>query len=257
MAFEGVNSDDKDIKEKIALSFGPDEGDYASSLGFTNARLLLFPVKSMKGVYAWITCEYVLEKFKSDLRFCNIKDMPEIPEKNTVPKESSLIIDPKLSKVVLEEYTFDVKEDEKCGKFAKWISGIIFPKDSIFDYRKNKLKKDLIVLDNNDFKDFVNLSTEVITRTKISSKTGTVEKGALFTEEYLPVESVLYSMVMASPMFAKDDKEKEVFDINNGMNEEELIMEFFEDNLPQTVQLGGNATIGKGLITTNIYGGEK
>ncbi|MBK9462153.1 MAG: hypothetical protein IPN94_22720 [Sphingobacteriales bacterium] len=32
------------------------------------------------------------------------------------------------------------------------------------------------------------MSTEVITRTKIDNETGTVEDGALFTEEYLPTE---------------------------------------------------------------------
>lgn len=258
MEFENIDSSDKDMKEKILLSFGPEKGDYAASLGFTDARLLLFPVKSMKGVYAWVTCEDVLQKFRDNLNLCNVKDMPAIPDEKTVPEGSNLIIKTKDSlKAVLEEYTFDIEESKECSKLAEWIADIAFPKDEIFNYRKNKLKKDLIVLDNNDFRDFVNLSTEVITRTKISAKTGTVETGALFTEEYLPVESILYSLVMTSKIFTNKAEDKKVFSNNGNKKEEELVMEFFEKNLPGTIQLGGNATIGKGLITTHVYGGEK
>jgi CRISPR-associated protein Cmr4 len=56
------------------------------------------------------------------------------------------------------------------------------------------MKEKLIILSNDDFKDFVTLSTEVITRIKINPDTGTVEKGALFTEEYLPSDTILYSL---------------------------------------------------------------
>ena len=51
-----------------SLVFGPKEGDaHAGALGFTDARLLLFPVKSMKGVFAWVTCPKVLNRLKLDL----------------------------------------------------------------------------------------------------------------------------------------------------------------------------------------------
>jgi CRISPR-associated protein Cmr4 len=60
--------------ESISLAFGPEKGDeHAGALGFTDARLLLFPVKSMKGVFAWITCPMVLERFKEDSGLCGIE----------------------------------------------------------------------------------------------------------------------------------------------------------------------------------------
>ena len=82
----------------------------------------------------------------------------------------------------------------------------------------------------------VNLFTEVVTRTKINNETGTVESGALFTEEYLPQESILYSLVMASPEFKK-----------GGMTAKS-VMDYFEKELSLVFQLGGNATLGKGLL---------
>ncbi len=47
---------------------------------------------------------------------------------------------------------------------------------------------------HDDFKNFVKMFTEVITRTKIDNIKGTVKDGALFTEEYLPAETVMYSL---------------------------------------------------------------
>ena len=50
------------------------------------------------------------------------------------------------------------------------------------------LSEKLVILHDDDFRDFVALSTEVITRNKIDNETGTVAEGQLFTEEYLPTK---------------------------------------------------------------------
>jgi len=221
---------DEDNKEK---------NEFAGAIGFTDARLLLFPVKSMKGVFAWITCEEVLRQFEADMKLAKLDSLPKIPSENTVAKGNNLCISQSLQKVVLEEFTFTVQEDEKVNKLGDWLAQHLFNGEN--GYWCEKIKKDIIVLPNNDFKDFVNISTEVITRTKISNITGTVEAGALFTEEYLPTESVLYSLVLAHQEFRKDS------DFTA-----EKVLSFFEENLKEIVQIGGSATIGKGLVRTKI-----
>lgn len=248
-----VNSQEVKISDKdvISLVFGPENGDdHGSAIGFTDARLLLFPVKSMKGVFAWITCPKVLGRFITDLSLANVQGIPKLPEENTVPDDCKLLFEG--NKVILEEYTFEVKMDEKCSKFAHWLSKNVIPKGQIFNYWTQKLQKDLVILSDDDFKDFVNLSTEVITRVKINNETGTVQTGALFTEEYLPSETILYSLILTSPIFVGKDKNKKVFAKNNGKNEEDLVMEYFIKGLPPVIQLGGNSTIGKGIIRTRI-----
>lgn len=239
---------DKDV---ISLVFGPENGDdHGSSIGFTDARLLLFPVKSMKGVFAWITCPKVLGHFVTDLNLAEIKGIPELPDENTVPTNCKLLFED--NKVVLEEYTFVVNKDEKCSRFALWLSNNVTPKGSIFKYWIEKLQKDLVILNDDDFKDFVNLSTEVITRVKINNETGTVQTGALFTEEYLPSETILYSLILTNPVFIEKGKDKKIFTKKNGKNEEDLVMEYFVNGLPPVLQLGGNSTIGKGIVRTRI-----
>ncbi len=106
---------------------------------------------------------------------------------------------------------------------------------------------DIVVLEDDDFKDFVNLSTEVITRTKINNDTGTVQDGALFTEEYLPAESIMYSLVLTAPEFTEEkDENKKTFATEQKLNE--FFSTFIKNN--PVMQIGGNSTLGKGITKT-------
>lgn len=245
--------EENNMKKAIELAFGPEEGDkHAGALGFTDARLLLFPVKSMKGVFAWVTCPRVLERLRRDLDICGIKPDWEMPPVNSVPRGCGLYV--RDNKMVLEEYAFTIKDDEKCSILANWLSGWIFPEGDIHKYWREKAKKDIVVLSDDDFRDFVSLSTEVVTRTKIDPRTGTVADKSLFTEEYLPQETVLYSLVLAGPVFS-DDKGPFGQGEKNGSEkrgEEEVLLDFVAGNIPPVIQLGGNATLGKGLVWISI-----
>lgn len=246
--------------EAISLAFGPEEGDaHSGALGFTDARLLLFPVKSMKGVFAWITCPYVLERFKNELKLTgqSLKSKDEeqikLPNTNSIIQGSNIVLG---SKVVLEEYTFTVMPSEDLKTLAEWLAKSIFPQpqnrgNDSYSFWREKMKKDVVVLSDDDFRDFVNLATEVITRIKIDPKTGTVQEGALFSEEYLPQESVLYSLALATPIFVKNDEAKGIFK-QDGKKEEELVLDFFKLGLPEIIQIGGNATIGKGIVRIKV-----
>ncbi len=228
----------EDFSEAIDTLFGPDENnDRAASLAITDARLLLFPVKSMKGVFAWITCRAVLKRFREDFKICEnckIDWLKGLPAENTVANLEYLTIE---ESIILEEYLFNVK----CSEYTKTIAAKL---ESLGIYDINNR---LVILTDDDFSDIVNLSTEVITRNKINNETGTAQPGALFTEEYLPTETVMYSLAMASTAYHKKDHESKVFKKNK---QEEAILEFFTTFLPTVIQVGGNATIGKGLVKT-------
>ena len=244
------------FEQAISLAFGPEEGDeHAGALGFTDARMLLFPVKSMKGVFAWITCPMVLERFKADLELCKnsggiSKDLSSL---NEIPSDNSL--KPKNGKgkcivasneqleinknIILEEYAFEI--DDESEKNIKGIAKFISDNTNI-----PEINNKLVILSNDDFRDFINLSTEVITRTKINPETGTVQSGALFTEEYLPAETVMYSLALTTPVF---QEKKDDLSLKN----ENDVMDFFEKGVPEVIQVGGNASIGKGIVAVRIW----
>ena len=129
---------DESYKKAINLAFGPDSADksnlHAGALGFTDARLLLFPVKSVSGVFGWITCPAVLEQFKHDLAICQPSIALDglLPGENQVPPCCDLII--KDRKIVLEEYTFEVKETNDCKRLTDWIVKNGLPSDEVYDF---------------------------------------------------------------------------------------------------------------------------
>ncbi len=250
-AFELKGRTDVDVLIKTYMSFGYDESnapsaieqafpeksdkEFAGALGFSDARILLFPVKSAKGIFAWVTCPMVLNKFVKDLKISDNEQDFKIKE-NTITNDSKINIDN--NSVIVEEYQISIKKDNNTQAIAEFLAT---------ELNNEEIKEKLIILSNDDFKDFVTLSTEVITRTKIDNKTGVVATGALFTEEYLPCETVMYSLALASHTMTK------VTQIQN-FNTDDEVMDFFTSTVPKTLQIGGNATIGKGIVSIVIGG---
>jgi CRISPR-associated protein Cmr4 len=224
--------------------FGPDpdrdeEVDdlFAGALGFTDARLLLFPVKSLKGVFAWATCPSVLRRWKEELGHAGGDTDWPVPSPGQVTPRSRLVVGD--DRVVLEEYTVEVEKSDKVDDLAFQIeqaTGI------------DEVGPRLAVLSDNTFQDFAEMATEVITRTKINPDTGTVQEGQLFTEEYLPPESVLYFLGLASSL---KNGRSGVFDFEDTDDHAEQVLATFRGHLPESLQIGANATIGKGLVSVS------
>jgi CRISPR-associated protein Cmr4 len=86
----------------------------------------------------------------------------------------------------------------------------------------------------------VEMYTEVVTRNKINDETGIVETGALWVEEYLPRESVLYSTVFTVKPFKKSPKLVSETDVLNFIATGQ--------HCPKYMWIGGNITTGKGMV---------
>ena len=235
MTFGYDNTNVEHLLPAVKTAF-EDNQEFAGALGFSDARILLFPIKSAKGIFAWITCPSVLDRFVNDLKISKNEQTFEIKE-NTITENSKINIDE--NSVILEEYQISITKDENTQEIAEFLSK---------ELNNKEIEEKLIILDDNDFKDFITLSTEVITRTKINNQTGVVKDGALFTEEYLPSETIMYSLALASPIMAKD-----ITQIQNLKTDDE-VMSFFTSTIPPTIQIGGNATIGKGIVSIVIGG---
>jgi len=224
----------RDTKE-IHLAFGCDGCDlnikeFAGALGFSDARILLFPIKSVKGIFAYATCPYVIQRFNSENIGFSLSEVDEL----TISKNSTIALTD--GDIVLEEYAFNVSKNDKVDKLADALSKIVNIKD---------LKQRLIILPDDEFTEFVSHSTEVITRNRINNDTGTVDSqsGGLFTEEYLPAESVLYSLLF----------------FGNSIEEfkDKTPKEWFETNKSKVIQIGGNSTLGKGIVEVQINENSK
>src|SRR2546421_6392475 len=91
-------------KEKV---FGPqnDKADeYAGAVQFSDQRLLLLPIRSLAGTFAWVTSPYILDRFARDIRFIQGKQdwTANLPE--TIDELACLITEPdkEKSKIVVK-----------------------------------------------------------------------------------------------------------------------------------------------------------
>ena len=242
--FKGKKNTEEWIK--FESSFGKwDSGDQQSALDFPDAKLLLFPVRSYKGVFAWITCPLVLARFEKDYNNWTRKKMGikigkiKINE-ILVQKESGIITN---KQVLLEEFLFRNKNPEFPQVHKKdlgvWLSQNFKGAHEIIQQMKSKLA----VVSDEVFRDFVQLYTAKMTRNRINPDTGTADGGALFNEEFLPSESLLYSFVLASDEFKRKD-----------FMAHDEVMNLFTNKFPKLIRIGGDKGIGKGLVRTSLIG---
>ncbi len=65
-------------EDRLFAAFGPDTADadkHAGAISITDARILAFPVRSLRGVFAWVTAPAVLERFNRD---AGLAGMPQL-----------------------------------------------------------------------------------------------------------------------------------------------------------------------------------
>jgi len=244
--------------EKIKYTFGPDFGDkkeegdaFAGAATFTDGRLLLFPVRSLNGVFAYTTSRFALSRFRRDLQMTgrNIEwAVPDESDNKIIGVADSRVKDSN-NKVVLEEYTFDFQQDGNVEAIAGWLADKAVPGGDEYDFWREKVRKDLLILPEDAFRDFVKLSTEVQARIRINNETKTVDRGALFYEEALPSDSLLYSVVMAHDPACDEKKRPE------GLKTSSDVMSFLAEMNTGRLQFGGDATIGRGIVNINFLNG--
>jgi CRISPR-associated protein Cmr4 len=241
----------------INVLFGNEDSQNSGALGFTDARILLFPVRSAKGIFAWVTCPRVLQQLQKDYALLRPAQPFSLTPNNLTVNDGEIIAGADLiqqvggqSQVMLEEFVFtNTSQNINVNgvNLAKWLGDKLFDvpvqgATTPADPFHSLLQSHFAIVSNDAFTHFVKLFTEVVTRNKIDNDTGIVHQGALFTEEYLPCNTVLYTIVMASDEFDKPSKP-------GYKNAYANITDFkthFDTNT--YFQAGGNATIGKGIL---------
>ncbi len=239
-----------------------DEESFASAIAVTDGRILLFPVKSLKGTFAYITCPFVLNRLKRDLSKAGISlEGFDNLEFDVQPSHALITNTPDVAVttngndyVTLEEFTLAAEKKDNTDSLSKILSGSILPANGVYNYLKSKIKKSLVILSDDDFKEFVSQSTEVVARIKIDEKNGTVsgKDGNLWYEENLPAESILYSLAFAQDL---NEGGKNKAKITETVSADE-VLKFVQNVIPDRIQLGGNETIGRGIITLTFLKGN-
>ena len=230
-------------QEAIYEVFGPDinnAADNAGALAVGDARLLLLPVRSLTSAFKWVTCPEALQRFKRDSERLglNLKlpDIPQVAAAQALTAEAS-------GDLFLEEYCFVQQPDVAVQNLATVLATVL-PRDAVED----ELNKRLVLISDDMFSLLTTMATPVNAHIALNSATKTTRTGALWYEETLPPETVLYVPLVAnksrragSPMGA------------------DAIMQTLTALFSSKpwLQLGGNETVGMGWCAVKFVDKEQ
>ncbi|MCA9674727.1 MAG: type III-B CRISPR module RAMP protein Cmr4 [Myxococcales bacterium] len=235
---------DADADADLTVVFGPPTAEadkHAGALSITDARILAFPVRSLRGVFAWVTCPSILERLDRDLRVAGYDPLGEVPQPGrdrlACAADSPLLVDSKFA--ILEEFEFERAESPRFAPVAEWIARHAIRDDDAAT--RARLARQLVVLHDDDFTHFARHATEVVARIGLDYESKTVKNGALFYQEFVPPEALFYSIVLATGSQRRDRELAAP-----------AVLSYVRERLPRVLQVGGDETTGKGLCVTRL-----
>ena len=236
---------DSEPKDAETL-FGPssitsNKDAFAGALSVGDAHLLVLPVRCLAGIVSYVTSPFILRRYERDMVRAGITSLP--PRVDEPAAGQAKVTTTSVNcmgegegdgrKLVLEDLDLDACEDSLVDQWADAIAMKVYPQDA--DAR-NDLVHRFVLLPDEIMSFLSETATEVRSRIRIDPATGVVRKGALWYEENLPAESVLWGVCALSDSNNRNDSRK---------------ADDLADALPGTdtlLQLGGNAGVGAGLV---------
>lgn len=240
-ALKGVLRDEAEIqlelgKDDIKTLFGPVDSDatHAGAIAFGDAQLLLLPIRSFAGTVAYATCPYILRQYQRDVG--GQLDIPTLEaDKARVTDESVLFVTN--GKMALEDLDIEAYQTGLAGQWADQIVEQLYP-ETVAQYEqwRTVVKARFVILPDDIFSFLADTATEIRTRIRIDRDTRVVMNGALWTEENLPAETVMWGVLGVSASRNKDQ--------NKTAKE---VSELLPLNQEISLQLGGKHTVGRGF----------
>lgn len=198
----------------------------AGALSITDAHLLLLPVRTVYGILAYATCPFILQRYKQDRELDFSLPMPS-EEQALCPNDNPNYED---HVMVLEDLDLDAQTSDDVELWAKDIAQCIYPDN---EESRESMRKRIVVLPDTVFSFLAETATEIRTRIRINEATGVVDNGALWSEESLPAESILWG---AYSVDHNRCHEQYVHELGHILKEKPLL------------QMGGNMGTGSGLV---------
>ncbi len=235
-------------RDDVDVVFGPPSGNselHAGALSVSDGQIVAFPVRALRQAFVWVTCPTALARLKRLLTLAGAEADWDVPEEPA--PDSAKLRNPELlsnDKLVLEAFAYnaDMEQDTTpLGQVANWLAKNALPDTEEYGHFRERLMKNLVLVRDEDFGHFVRFSTSVEPHVRINDDTGTADDGGLFYTENLPPETIMVSMLMASQA-RREGAEQSAADIMT------KALEIVDGKV---VQIGGDATTGRGLMIVN------
>ena len=240
-ALKGVLRDE--AKEKWHVS----ENDiHAGAAALGDAHLLLLPIRSFAGTAAFATCPFILQRYARDVRGM-LPESPKVPAlKNSASVPENTVLRVSGSQIALEDLDIGSETGTEAEQWAKFIAAAVYPEGTAdCEAWREQLVRRFVILPDSLFSFLADTATEIRMRIKINRETRIVKEGALWSEENLPAESVLYGILSVDKSYRR----------SNAKSADEL-----SSLIPAgetQIQIGGKHTVGRGLCRLILSDGIK
>lgn len=181
-------------KEWVADVFGPESArasEHAGALQVADARLLLLPVRSLTSHFKWVTCPAILQRYQTDRERLGLPAVVLPPS----PKDDAAFLPSGAAGsnqyLYLEELQCTVVEQEMTELITA-LADLLPPGDG-----KDRLPAQLAIVSDDLFAFLSRHATPVTPHVAIDNTNKTVRRGALWYEETLPAETLLYVSLFA------------------------------------------------------------
>jgi len=225
--------------------FGPDTdraSEHAGSVQFSDANLVFLPTRSVWGTFAWVTSPYLQRRLRRDAAEAGLDALTSLPVVRPASVDDAYVAPGATlvggGRIVLEDFDFKAHEEAGVGELAREIARHAFgdaSDEAFFAARLCVVHDDVMAV-------LLRTGTEVVARNRLDPETKTVARGALWTEEALPVESILAGVVVATPVGGKQA---------TGPVE---LLDYVAGLTAGVIQVGGKASVGRGLCRVRVSG---
>lgn len=180
----------KEADERAKKLFGDSDDAYgAAQLAFSEARLLLLPVRSLDRVYRWVTCDLLIERFQ---RLRRLAGLPTLDWRRPNLARYEALVSGTSGKIFLEDLVFDAREpttDEK-GRVGELHEALLAMLGH--DKTDSRLAERLTLVGDDAFGELVQRALPILARNQLDERKVSRQ---LFYEETLPPDTLLYALV--------------------------------------------------------------
>lgn len=201
------------------------------SVSVGDAQLLLFPAATLRNAFAWVTSPLLLSRLgrKATLLRAGNTDALAVH----VPDGRSVGTAGWKGEQVLGAFIENVTPNPDADRIGAALSRVVCPRSVAFDYTRTKMSADVVVTHDEVLKGLTQMGTDIVARVQLKPDEKTVKN--LFYSEHLPAETVL-AAVLAGPA-----------------DHLRALVALLDD---QPLQLGGDETIGKGVLWCRVQSAQ-
>lgn len=123
---------------------------------FSEAQLLLFPLRTVRGIFAWCTSRERLLAYEEAFRgtTCEARwPLPEFDGALTAP--SNACVD--RSRLFLEEFSYPCQVEPRVAAVGKWLAQNAFSQQSEHQWWRAKIARDLVILPETELQSLIGL----------------------------------------------------------------------------------------------------